>query len=227
MRYYTRMTDDSLDFSEFLDDEPAQPERVVVPRDTRSAQTKARQEKFIDVALATGNYAEAARQVGFRQERLPESPYLRKTLAERRAQYQEQYEVTPENVIRGHARVAFFDPRNLVDDEGNTLDLNELDDETAMAIGGIEITELGRGEGFGKLIKYKPNDRQKALDSLSRKLGLFKEDNEQTRPDTGVFDAMTQNEVARRLAFYLQETVRKQGDGAKEAQAADTNTDGI
>ena len=126
-------------------------------------------------------------------------------------------------MIKGHAQIAFLDIRNLADDEGNPLPLKDLDDETAMALASVDIEELGRGEGFARVTKYKAGDRQKALDALSRNLGLFKEDNDQTKPDAGVFAEMTKNEVARRLAFYLQETVRKQGeDGANdEAQAAE------
>ena len=217
------MTDESLDFSEFLDDEPPQPERVVVPRDTRSQFQKDRHEKFIDIAIATGNNSEAARQCGYKTPREPDSKYYRRSLAERRAQYKEQYAVTPENVIKGHAQIAFADIRNIMDDDGKLLPLNELDDETAAAVSGVEVTELGRSEGFAEIHKYKTYDKQKALDALSRNLGLFEKDNAQANAGTGAVAEMTKNEVARRLAFYLQETMRKQGeDGANdEAQAAE------
>jgi len=223
------MTDEPLDFSEFLPDDPTPAETPVRGRDTRSQAQKDRHEKFCEIAIATGNSSEAARQCGYKTLIQPQSPYLRKTLAERRAKYAEQYNVSAENVIRGHARVAFLDMRNVVDDEGNPLGVHELDDEVAMALSGVDVMEMGRGNGFARVLKYKANDRQKALDSLSRHLGLFKEDNDQAnKPLIGVLDAMTENEVARRLAFYLQEAMRKRGEeGAKEAQAADGNKDGI
>lgn len=84
-------------------------------------------------------------------------------------------EITQERVLREYARIAFFDPRKLYDEEGSPLNLSELDEDTAAAVAGLEVNEIyGRdGESIGAVKKYKIADKKGALDSLARHLGMF------------------------------------------------------
>lgn len=83
-------------------------------------------------------------------------------------------------------RLAFFDIRKLTDAEGNPLPINQLDDDTAAAIQGLELaTERMRGDEDGAetvVRKYKVADKNVALERLFKHLGLFAKDNAQTNP---------------------------------------------
>lgn len=84
-------------------------------------------------------------------------------------------EITQDRVLQEYARIAFFDPRKLFDDEGVPLEITKLDDDTAAVIAGLEVNELygGDGESIGDVKKYKIADKKGALDSLARHLGMF------------------------------------------------------
>jgi phage terminase small subunit len=62
-------------------------------------------------------------------------------------------------------RLAKFDSRKLYREDGTAKHPTELDDETAMAISGIEHGENG--------YKFKVSDKKAVADSLARHLGMF------------------------------------------------------
>ena len=93
-------------------------------------------------------------------------------------------EVSVERVIREMARIAFFDPRKLLNDDGTPKGLHELDDSTAAAIAGLDVLEEFEGSGqdrvqVGVVKKYKIADKKGMLDTLVRHLGMFERDNKQ------------------------------------------------
>lgn len=90
-----------------------------------------------------------------------------------------------ERVLLEAQRLAFFDIRKLVDKDGNPLPINELDDDTAAAIQGLELaSERSRDEdGMETTVrKYKAADKNAALERLFKHLGLFERDNKQSNP---------------------------------------------
>lgn len=89
-------------------------------------------------------------------------------------------QVTQERVLTELARIAFFDPRRLLDDDGNPIPLHLLDADTAAVIGALEIEDLfeGRGEArrpVGVVRKYKTADKMAALTNLMKHLGMLSE----------------------------------------------------
>lgn len=88
--------------------------------------------------------------------------------------------VTHERVIKELARVAFLDPRKLFDDDRNSLDISELDEDTAAAIAGVDVFEEYQGRGndrefIGYTKKYRWADKLRALEMLGKHLGMFTE----------------------------------------------------
>lgn len=86
--------------------------------------------------------------------------------------------ITQERVLTELARIAFFDPRRLLDDDGNPIPLHLLDADTAAVIGALEIEDLfeGRGEGrrpVGVVRKYKIADKMAALTNVMKHLGML------------------------------------------------------
>lgn len=96
-----------------------------------------------------------------------------------------EFVVDKARVLQEAARLAFFDIRKLTDSEGNPIPVHQLDADTAAAIQGLELaTERGPDRESGPTIvrKYKMADKNTAVERLFKHLGLFKEDNEQSKP---------------------------------------------
>lgn len=84
--------------------------------------------------------------------------------------------VSAEMVLRERKRIAFFDPRQLLDGEGNPKPLQELDADTAAAIAGLEVVQMTGGEATPGVIsyvkKYKLAAKDTSLAALEKYLGL-------------------------------------------------------
>lgn len=98
--------------------------------------------------------------------------------------------ITRERVLQEIARLALFDPRKLFDSDGRPLAIQELDDDTAAALAGMDVLEEFEGSGkdrvfVGLVKKYKLADKNTALDKLSRHLGLYEKDNRQAADALG------------------------------------------
>lgn len=92
--------------------------------------------------------------------------------------------VSNARVIKEIARIALFDPRKLFFDDGRPKPINHLDDDTAAALAGLDVTEEFDGSGqertfVGFTKKYKIADKNAALEKLARILGLYEKDNAQ------------------------------------------------
>jgi phage terminase small subunit len=86
--------------------------------------------------------------------------------------------VTVERVIAEYAKIGFFDPRKLFNDNGSPKEITELDDDTAASLAGLDVQEVYEGYGddrkfIGYTKKYKLADKKSALDSIGKYLGMF------------------------------------------------------
>lgn len=79
------------------------------------------------------------------------------------------------------ARVGYSDVRRLFDNDNNIKKVADLDDATASAISAIEVCDQLDFEGnkIGRKTKVKMYDKNKALDTLMKYLGLYEKDNNQ------------------------------------------------
>lgn len=92
-------------------------------------------------------------------------------------------EVTGERVVREIARIAFFDIRKLVRDDGTPIPIKGLDDDTAAAIAGLDVARVGNAMiGEAEVLKFRISDKNAALEKLAKHLGLFEKDNKQQAP---------------------------------------------
>ena len=133
-------------------------------------------------------------------------PKIRKRIKELLAQTHEDLDISRERIIREYGRIAFHDTRKLYDDDGNLIPIHELDDDTAAAIGGVEVqTIMGENGTSTKTHKIKVIDKKGALDSLSKTEGMFIDKHEHTGAGgepIKVEDASAKD-VALRIAFLL------------------------
>ena len=97
---------------------------------------------------------------------------------ERMKDREKRTEITQDRVLKEYAKIAFFNPKNLFNENGQPKGITELDDDTAAVIAGLKVNDVYEGFGedrtfIGYLKEYKLIDKKGALDSLARHLGMF------------------------------------------------------
>lgn len=102
----------------------------------------------------------------------------------------DKLEITKERVLAEIAKLAFYDPRNLLEADGSMKQVKDLDDISAMAVAGLEVTELFEGSGdekhaYGLCKKIKLADKGQNLERLGRHLKLFTDKIEAGGPGGG------------------------------------------
>ncbi|MDH4581387.1 terminase small subunit [Pseudomonas sp. BN415] len=145
----------------------------------------AKQQRFVDEYLIDLNATQAAIRAKYSKNtaneqgaRLLANVSVQAAIAERMKAREKRTEITQDMVLREYARIAFFDPRNLFNDDGTPKPITELDDDTAAALAGLDLQEVYEGYGdervfIGYTKKYKVADKKGALDSVARHLGMF------------------------------------------------------
>jgi len=107
------------------------------------------------------------------------SKCYKRALADIKAKITKPYEVTRDRILNEYAKLAFLDPRQFYDEQGNIKPIHKLDADVAAAIKGVDV-QVRRipGDENGEFDeihtkKITMADKKAALDSLSRILGMF------------------------------------------------------
>lgn len=141
-----------------------------------------KQRAFVDEYLIDLNATQAAIRAGYSQKtaqeqgaRLLSKAIVQAALSERMKDREIRTEITQDRVLQEIARVAFFDPRKLFNDDGSPKRLIDLDDDSAAVVAGLDVATIGNAEvGVGQITKYKIADKMKALDQCMSHLGIGK-----------------------------------------------------
>lgn len=113
-------------------------------------------------------------QVAQKASTFAKRPNVQARIAELRKESMEKTNVTAERVIAELAKIAFFDIRKVVDKDGNPLPIQELDEDTAKAMVGLDVVQFGNADaGRGTVLKVKMADKLGALTTLARHHGLL------------------------------------------------------
>jgi phage terminase small subunit len=100
-------------------------------------------------------------------------------------------EITQDMIIKELAKIAFFNIKDIYNENDTLKKVTELDDDTAKAISGVKIQQKAgamkiefTAEGKEKetpiehipeqTVEFKTNDKTKALELLGKHLGMFK-----------------------------------------------------
>jgi phage terminase small subunit len=141
-----------------------------------------RQTLFVSEILIDGNAAQAAIRAGYAPKAAKEQgydlltrPHIAEAVAAKRAKRLQRNEVTADRVLQELARIAFFDVRKALNPDGSMKPLDQLDDDTAAPIAGLDLAELRDEDGspIGVLKKIKIAEKLRALEMLGRHLGMF------------------------------------------------------
>lgn len=132
-------------------------------------------------ALAMGCSDSAADKAG---QRMSKTVLFLSMLKERQEAVYDNLEITTERILKERARLAFFDARKLFDANGQPIPIQDLDDDTAAALAGLEVVEEFEGQGkerkfIGYTKKYRLADKGASLTSLEKQKGMFEKDNAQ------------------------------------------------
>lgn len=138
-----------------------------------------------DAAVKAGFSAATAGQQG---HRLLKNVQVCALIEQRRADLAKKNELTTESVLRSLRQALFFDPRKLFDVKGNLKAVQELDEDTALALTGIEVFEEFEGRGrdrhfIGVTKKVKWLDKNAARDQANKILGNYEKDKPPPPPD--------------------------------------------
>ena len=135
-------------------------------------------------------------------------------LEELQNELKERNMVTIERVLQEYARLGFFDPRKLFNDNGKPKEISELDDDTAAALAGLEVFEEYDGRGDDRVFtgytkKYKIADKKGALDSMARHLGMFIDKHEVTGNNGGPIQTqnLTDDELDARIKSLMGQVI--------------------
>lgn len=159
------------------------------------------EENITKAALSAGCTPKSAHVVGFRWLKLDK---VQDEIARIRSQKVIKLDISAEKVLRELARLAFLDPRKLFAEDGSLKPINELDDDTAAAIAGVEYEKLfehfgkGQAKHVGTTTKVKLINKTAALEMLGKYLKLFQEQN-QTIINVNILSQTIQE---RRQAIY-------------------------
>lgn len=165
----------------------------------------AKQERFVAEYLVDLNATQAAIRAGYSektayaigQQNLKKLE-IQAAIQAAMDQRSKRVEITQDRVLQEYARLAFFDPRKLFMENGKPKDINELDDDTAAALVGLDVMEEYEGTGesrefVGYTKKYKIANKLGALDSLGKHLGMFDGKGGPEPKDNNLLDAVKQS----------------------------------
>lgn len=142
-------------------------------------------------AIRAGYSKKSAAIIGHENLR---KPNIAAAVQKLRADRSKRYEITAENVLAEYAKIAFNNIDDYIDTETHDLpviDMKDLSRKQLAAVSEITVDTRYEFEGRGARrkrvgtvdkVKFKLHDKQKALEALSKNLGLFEKDNASKAP---------------------------------------------
>jgi phage terminase small subunit len=173
-----------------------------------------KQQRFCDEYLIDLNGTQAAIRAGYSQKtaneqaaRLLANVSIQEYVSKRKSALVSKTQITQEMVLEGYKRLAFYDARKFYNSEGGLKSIPDLDEETAFALSGFDVTEENDWIDGVKVLngytkKIKMSDRKGALDSICRVLG-FNAPDKKANTDTQGNDIPQTALTDQQFAFLL------------------------
>lgn len=175
---------------------------------TSKASVRERHERFVKAYIAKGeNATEAYLEVkphvtrataGAEGHKLLKLPQIQKAIEKHRAELRARFALTTDRVVQELARVAYFNPKRLVNDKGKPLQLHELDDDTAAGVT-IELD----GDKVLRLRGVRPSEKNTSIEKAVKILRLYDKPPPPPPDVDGNQLPEDPRETARRMAFLL------------------------
>lgn len=153
------------------------------PKKREKGKLTPKQEKFVAEYLTDLNATQAAIRAGYSEKtafvqgcKLLSNPKLASILQERQSKRLAKLEITAERLDQEAARLAFFDIRKIYRPDGSLIPLHELDEDTARALSGVDVSVTGNEkDGFQTVYKFKTASKEKGLELLYKRFGLLQD----------------------------------------------------
>lgn len=187
-------------------------------RGTSKAAAEQRRKVFAETYLANGENGTRAYMEAFactntnvaavEAHHLLRNPKIQKVIEQHRSEIRARFGLTTDRVMFELARVSYFNPKKLVDENGKLVPLHKLDDDTAVALAAVDIFETETtGEGEDKVVltrrvKGRPFNKTAALDKAIKILRLYDKP-PPLQPDEVAPGMTDPRETARRMAYLL------------------------
>lgn len=141
----------------------------------------AKQQRFVDEYLKDLNGTQAAIRAGYSQKTARSisnenltKPDIHAAIAQGMQERSSRTGITADRVLQELGRLAFMDIRKAYNTDGSLKAIHELDDDTAAAVAGMDVAEIGSGEdAIGFVKKIKLSDKKGALELVMRHLGML------------------------------------------------------
>lgn len=148
-----------------------------------------KQAKFVASYIANGmNATRAAITAGYSEKTACEigaenlrKPLIANAIAKRTEKGLAKMDFSVDRTLEYVARMAFFDPKELFEDDGSLKRIQDIPESARTVMAGLEVSDIwdsGEGEQksiIGTLKKIKLSDRKGALDMLMRYHALYKD----------------------------------------------------
>ena len=156
---------------------------------SRARRLNDRQRNFCVEYLVDLNATRAAIRAGYSAKSaettaswLLRNPKIQEHLSLLRSAATVSTNVTPERVIAELAKIAFADPRDLLDERGAIKPPSKWSDTAAAAVIGLDV--VSDPQGGSSVRRIRRADKNKALELLGRYLALFKDKVELSTDDS-------------------------------------------
>jgi phage terminase small subunit len=179
----------------------------VYPFDRERKPLNLRQERFVDAYIQTGNRREAAIAAGYSPKSAKDAADklmcrddIREVYERKKADWLPEVDVTIADVVRELAAIAFHEPTDLFDAKGQLLPVRSWPARARRSVASFEIVLKNAYAGDGQIdhvLRVKFVDKTKALELLSRYLGMLVERKEIGGP--GSFASLSDQELAARI----------------------------
>jgi phage terminase small subunit len=161
---------------------------------TTIGKLRPKQARFVSEYLKDCNGTQAAIRAGYSPKTaasqasdLLRNPKVAAAISGKTSRLEEEDWLQVRDLERALHRIIHFDPAKMVDQDGNALPLNQVPEETRLAVAGIDSEELWEGRGrdacqTGIVRKWKTYDKVAAIQLAMKRRGLLIEKHELTGP---------------------------------------------
>lgn len=140
-----------------------------------------KQKKFAEEYLIDLNATQAAIRAGYSPKRASEQGYqlLQKTTVSKEiekamAERSRRTGINQDRVIRELARIAFVNPKDVINSDDASVKENASEDDLA-CIQSVKVKTMDGAKGKSVEREIRLNDKMKALELLGKHLGMFKD----------------------------------------------------
>lgn len=163
----------------------------------------AAEEKWVEVYVDTRDKAMADAESGNPFRSIGPSARVQRELRSRLDYRNAKPPEKNRRIVKEIADIAFFDVRDIFDDNGRVLPVKQLPKHVSAAISSIDVIT---NDAQTSVLKYKFHNKNAALESLARQQNLYKDDNK-LEADIVTNDDGSKDSV-RRLAFLMKKGVK-------------------